>query len=278
MTRIIGRRLGQVLVGAGLDSVFAAYPIPKDGILNNLFLEVSVMMPASETLSTDQMVAYGVSAFVVPLPDPAAGLTYDAAWDQLIPKDEGQLANLLPGTAAADSTAEFEPGEIDLNNLFDMVGLAPRQIFQRRKYLTVNDAIVLGGTPIDTYYVADHFTTQIRQTVRCNTMSYVLVGLSSPDMTRTGTIWDPPTNDEWAILQYLDIFIEQMFIASLGQGAGESMHDEAEIFITELLEDNIFETTADAFHAQTWRGFCRSTFDVSVPGRPQLKVLTSEGS
>jgi len=279
MTRIIRRTLAQRSIGANTDDVIAACPIPAGGVLNSVFLETHVV--AGAAISQLRMALYGVSGFVIPVPDQDAALAYETAWDQLVPKDEAHLAELDSDTATADTTPEFEPGEIDLNNLFDMVGLTPRQIFRRRKYLsTANSLLPVGGTLVDTFRPVDLFTTKVKKPVRCSMASYALFALSSPEMDKTTTsVWQVPTEDQWAILQYMDIFIEQMFMASLGliEAGAESPYEEAEAFISEMLEDLVLEETANSFEAVTWTTFCRATFDITVPGRPQLKTLSSEG-
>lgn len=280
MTRIIGRRLTHDRIPIASDRVVAAFPIPRGGRLNNIHLAMDMVALDAQSLSADQMVAYGVSVYVVPIPDPDASLAYDTAWDQLIPKDNalGDLVDL--DTANASTNAAFEPGSFNIAGVFDMVGLMPKKIFQRRKYLSYASGFgAIGGAALDNWHPADSFSTKISRRVNCSMYSYVLVGVSSPDMTVTSTGFpDPPNEAEWAMIQYIDIFIEQMFIASLNlqETGAESPYEEAETFITELLEDTIAEDTADAFHPLIWNCFARATFDITVPGRQQLKVLTSE--
>lgn len=279
MTRIIRRTLSQRVVATNTDKVICAAPIPAGGTLNSIFMEVHVISAAA--VANLRMAMYGVSGYVVPVVDPDSGASFDTAWDTLVPKDEVHLAELDIDTATADPTPEFEPGGIDLNNLFDMVGLTPRQIFRRRKFITpANSLLPLGGELVDTYHPVDYFTTKIKKPTRCAMHSYALVALSSPATTLTTTgAWAVPSEDDWAVLQYMDIFIEQMFMASLGliEAGAESPYEEAEGFISELLEDLVFEETANSFEPQSWTVYCRATFDITVPGRPQLKVLSSEG-
>lgn len=279
MTRIIRRTLAQRIVAANTDKVIAVCPIPAGGVLNSIFLECHVI--AGGAINQLLMAMYGVSGYVIPVPDQDAALAYDTAWDQLVPKDEPHLAELDSDTGTADVDPEFEPGMIDINNLFDMVGLTPRQIFRRRKYLTTaNSLLPVGGTLVDTYRPVDYFTTKIKKPVRCSMASYAMIALSSPETTSTTTsIWQAPVETQWAILQYMDIFIEQMFMASLGiiEAGAESPYEEAELFISELLEDTVFEEDANSFAGTNWTVYCRGTFDFTVPGRPQLKTLSSEG-
>lgn len=279
MTRLIGRRFAQRRVPIGSDVVIAAFPIPRGGKLNSLFLDVSLSAVDGGAIEADKLVSYSVSAYVVPVPDPDTGVSYEAAWDQFIPKDAttGSLVDI--DTAGTDTNPENEPGEPDVSEIFNMIGLQPREIFKRISYLTFATGMgPVGGTALDKWLPADHFTSKINRNVNCSMYSYVLVACSSPFMTATAGIWDVPTEQEWAMLQFLDIFIEQMFIASLNleEAGAESPHVEAETFITELLEDTMFEETAASYHPIIWNVFCRSTFDISVPGRPSLKTLTSD--
>lgn len=279
MTRLIGRRLAMRTIAIGSDQIVAAFPIPRGGTLNSLFLDTHLIAQDGASLATHQMAVYSIAAYVVPVPDPDAQLTFEAAWDRLVPKDTAVLSQIDLDTTAADTNPESEPGEVDLSQLFNMTGLNPRKIFARHKYLTyANSMGAVGGAALDNWHPADHFTTTIRRKVRCSMYSYALVAVSSPFMAAHVTaVWDSPTEAEWGILQYLDVFIEQMFIASLGllESGAESPYEEAEQFIHELLEDSLVEDTTDAFHPLIWNAFCRSTFDISVPGRPQLKTLTS---
>lgn len=279
MTRIIRRTLAQRSVVPPADLTIAAAPIPAGGVLNSIFLEAHVI--AGAAISQLRMGMYGISGYVIPVPDQDAALDYETAWDQLVPKDEPHLTELDSDTGTPDTSPEFEPGGIDINNLFDMVGLSPRQIFRRRKYITTaNSLLPVGGTLVDTYRPTDYFTTKIKKPTRCAMASYAILALSSPATTLTVTgVWQVPTEDDWAILQFMDIFIEQMFMASLGliEAGAESPYEEAESFISELLEDSVLEQVANSFDPVTWTVFSRATFDITVPGRPQLKTLSSEG-
>lgn len=268
--------MSQRVVAAATDKVIAACPIPAGGILNSVFLESHIIADAAH--SQLLMAMYGMSGYMLPVVDQDAALNYDTAWDQLVPKDVSHLVELDSDTVSVDTTPEFEPGKIDLNNLFDMVGLTPREIFQRRKYITTaNSLLPVGGTLVDTYRPVDYLTTKISKPTRTQMAAYALIAFSSPGTTSTTTaIWEPPNEDDWAVLQYMDMFIEDMFKASLGLVSTEPFA-AAEGFISEFLEDLVFEETANSFDPIAWTVYTRATFDITVPGRPQLKTLSSEG-
>lgn len=280
--RLFGRRYSQMDVSAGSDGVLIGYPIPSGGVLNNVHLNVHVIGP--EGVPFQSAVMYGVSAFVVMLPDPDTEVTYDTVWDNLIPKDvaaSSGVFDLDPDTL--DGTAEFEMGELDFSGIFDMTTLAPREIFQRRKMLTIagGQASYLSiDSAADSWTPADRFATKISRSVRVAAPSAFMLGFSSPGMNvTTATVSKTPKETEWAWLQYLEMGLEQAFIHLLGlvEAGAETPWVEAGTFIASLLEEAAFENVAASFHPATFRVFTTATIDLSVPGTMSQKVLSSEG-
>lgn len=279
--RIIGRRLEQHIVATNTDEVIAGYPLPADGVLNNVHLELHIIGPEGEKF--DSMSIYGMSGFVIPVLDPDGGATFDAIWDAQVPKDVAMSAGGFDiDTGAADTQPEFEIGVPDVSAIMDLVAGAPIEIFRRRKYLTianernVRDVVTAGS---DLKLVTDHFITDVKRRVRVPDPSVVLFGLSSPDTTNTSTtIKAIPTEAEWSLLQYLEVALEQAFMSLVGltEAGAETPYVDSMTFIAELVEDVVFEETALSFTPTSWNVYCISTFDISVPGKIAMGVLTSE--
>lgn len=282
MLKLVGRKMSQVICVAATDRVVGAYPLPQGGVLSQIDLGMKLVGPVGEALAITKAVMYGVDIYIVPVIDPDATLTYELAWDRFVPKDEVAGTNIDIDTTAADVSPVFEQGGIDINAVFNMTGLAPRRIFRRRKLVGFGDGVpTVGAAAADTWNPSDVFQTVIKQRVRVNQPSYVLIGLSSPALTVTSTsIWVPPTGEqEWAMLQYMQTFLERAFIGSLGfvETGAETPYVETELYIERMLEDVIFEETADAFHPINWVAHTQSTFQISVPGELQQRgVLTSD--
>lgn len=279
--RVIGRRLSSHDVAANTDKVVSGYPLPQDGVLNNVGLEVHLIGPEGESWQTMSM--YGMSGFVIPVLDPDGGATFDAIWDAQIPKDVAMSESGFDiDTGAADTNPEWEIGTPDVSAVMDLVAGNPLEIFRRRKYLTVANSgverdIVAAGA--DQKMVTDFFKTNVKRRVRVPAPAVVLFGVSSPETTITSTtVKSIPAEAEWSLLQYLDIALEQAFMALVGllEAAADEPYTTSMAFIAELIEDVVFEQTAGSFVPTAWRVFTISTYDISVPGNISLGTLTSE--
>lgn len=273
--------MSQILINAGTDRVIAEYPLPVGGKLNGVHLECHVL-GLEESLAT-HMFMYGISGFVVPLPDPDAAINVDTLWDNLIPKDLDAGSGVFDiDTGALDATPEFEIGELDLTAIFDIQGLAPREIFRRRKRITLASnpsGFQQIASSADLLVPLDFFATQIKKAVRVSSPSMVLFGFSSPDLTQTtATVRTAPLESQWFQYQFLEMTIEQMlmFVGGLVESGAETPYEEASAFIADLIEATVFEQSAGFYDAITWNCYTTATFDVSVPGRMNLGVLTSE--
>lgn len=284
MLKFVGTKLSQRLVAAFTDEVVGAMPIPQGGSVTQIDLDFKLISPAGVALGMEKCVMYGIDVYVVPIPDPDSSITFESAWDRFVPKEDVITVGLNLDTTTEDASPVFvEGGSVDINALFDMTGLAPKRIFRRRRMLSFADiGSVVGAQAVDTWTPSESFHTTIKRNVRVNQPSYVLVGFSSPGLAgTTTTVWPPPASEaEWAILQYMEKFLEDAFVMSLGmiETGAESPYEEAELFIGRLLEDAILEETAGAFHPQIWNVFCRSTYQLTVPGRLNMgnKVLTAD--
>lgn len=276
--------MSQRLISAGTDEVVGAMPVPQGGIVEQIDLSVKMLSPAGVALGMEKVVLYGMDVYVMPQPDPDSVLAYDTAWDRFVPKEDPLTVDLNLDTTGGDSsTTVVFGGGIDINALYDMTGLAPRRIFRRRRMLSFADiGSVVGSQAVDTWTPSEAFTATIKSRVRVSQPSYVLIGVSSPSLALTSTtVWTPPVAEsEWAILQYMEKFLEDAFVASLGmtETGAEEPYDTAQAYIGRLLEDVIFEETTDAFHPQVWNVFTASTYQLSVPGRIDMgrRTLTSD--
>jgi len=278
--RIIGRRLCQMIVAAGTDKVMAGFPLPAGGTLNQVYLTAHIIGP--EQTPYQNAVHYGVTGFVLPVRDPDNSETYDVMWDTQVPKD---LALTQGGfdldVGAADATPEFELGLPDYGGIFNVTSLAPKEIFRRRKMITVAS----GGpyeavsSASDVYTPIDRIQTKVKQKVAVNTPSMVLFGFSSPDtLETTAVVLDIPEESEWALLQYMEVTLENayMYLLGLVEAGAETPYVESSTFIAELLE-HMYEENAGYFKPVSWVVYCQATFDISVPGRINFGTLTSEG-
>lgn len=279
--RVIGRRMSQIVVAAGTDGLITSYPLPAGGRLNGVHLNVHVL--GSEGAQFQQAVMYGLSGFVVPVPDPDSGAALENLWDLLIPKDVDESSGVLDlNTGSNDTSPEFEMGEPDWSGVFNVTSLNPQQIFKRRKLLTTLNGMVNYETvaaAADLWVPGDHFSTQLKRNVSVGMPSMVLFGFSSPSLDDTNqTAILIPTEIQWTLLQYLEITLENAFMSLIGlvEAGAETPFEDSAVFIASLIEDDVFEGTSGAFLAMAWTIFTQATFDITVPGRLAQRTLTSD--
>lgn len=265
---------------AGTDRVCASYPLPPGGALNSAHIQCHILGP-EETPATD-LAAYGLSGFILPMLDVDSAINVDTMWDNLVPKDQDAGSGSYDlDTAAIDATPEFEMGELDLEALFKVNPMAPREIFRRRKYISAasNATGYAAGTP-DTFRPLDFLTTQVRKGGMVSSPSMVLFALSSPSLDQvSATVPTAPSEVEWMLYQMLEHAVENMlmFVAGLiVEGSASLPYDESAVFVANLLENDVFNDTGGVWQAGTFTIFQLTTFDVVIPGTISTGVLTSE--
>lgn len=273
--RLFPKMVTQRDANAGTDTVIAAWPVPGNCRVNGFWLELSVMTTLAMDLTDNLM--YGVTAYVVPVPDPDSAISPDTLWDRMIPKDTAVGSGVLDlDTSVADGTPEFELGELDMTDFIE-VSTAPVELFTRRKLITFASApIGFHLDPItpftDMFYVpTDYIKTRVRKGALVKYPSYLLVGLSQPDYAATKTTY-PALEDkgEWAMIQYFQESLREMWKHILGLvGSGtQEMAVEAATLIEEYFE-HFHEETANRWGGLPQRGLsavAKVTLDLTVPG------------
>lgn len=266
MFRTFPKVWSQVLCPVDTDKVLFAQPIPAGSILNNVFLNISILAEAAVLRTSAAM--YGIHAYVIPIIDPDAGTTPDNLWDQMVPKDKVLSADMVDmDTALVDSDAIAEPGLINVEGMLN-VGVHPQLIFSREKFITWADQKGGYDRTADNWMPSDKIVTKMKRSVFVEFPSYFLLALSSPLTTFTQTAWKIMNTDaEWTQLQYMEYTLEDAWknIVGLIESGAETPYAEAMVVIGEYLEV-LHEETAAAWAPQTWRAFGKASFDITVPG------------
>lgn len=274
--RVISKRLLQAIVAPGTDKIIAAFPIPSECTLNSVFIDVQLVRNLF-AVEAQHAVAYGITGYVLPILDPDGAPTYDAIWDAQVPKDVAAGAGSFDlDTAAADATPEFEWGEPDLTEIMGQ-GSAPLEVFKRRKLITLAGGSVMSDFTANDWLPTDKFTARIRKPVRVSVPSAFVLGLSSPSLdVTTTTVLTYPTEVQLTQMKYLEVTLEQAWMSLVGltEAGAETPYEEARTFLAQLLEATVVEETAAYFLASSWNVMCRSTGDITVPGRKRFKTLT----
>ena len=260
-------------VPSGTDQVICGFPIPRGGTLKNIWGDVHLVALTEEEVSNAQM--YGITGFIVRLTDPDEVINLQTLWDTQVTKSVIGTSNagLDLDTASADAGPEFEPGEMDIHELY-RVGRMPVEVFKRRKMVTFADR-PLGYEAIssaeDHYVPSDHFKVRVRQNYYVEDPSYVLFGISSPTLNRVTTT-QPVTlsEEEWIQYTYLqDTLLDAQKYAAGGgliDVGAESPYDKAALLVEKILTQDIFEETGLDFTNIIWATKSHWTFEVSFPG------------
>lgn len=275
--QVISRQVSSREVAANTDEVIAYCAMPTGSKLNNVWIESAITTGSLQ--SVIQGYFYGVSGFVVNLDDPDGSYTWDQIWDGSVRKD---VTTAVAGIADIDSPANTEPefdiGLVDLDSIMGLGAEDDTQIFQRRKMVTWAGNPV-GGNGSTSYIPTDYFKTHIKGGPRVTKPSGVLFGLSSPEMAETTTGSNIPNELQWLVLQFIDMFLEDMFKWNIGLGTETSGHpyQMGSDTIAQFLESAMWEPSGQAnLHASSWSVNSKITFDITIPGMQRVKVLSSD--
>ena len=104
--------------------------------------------------------------------------------------------------------------------------------------------------------------------------SVVCVGFSAPRFDETTTVWTSPAEDEWINLQYPQWTLEQALVELLGQTdvGAELPWEDASAFLLKHIEPDSVQLSAGSILSVDWLVFAQSTFVMSVPGRPVMRL------
>lgn len=280
-SQIISRQLNSREVQADSDDVIAYVPMPPGTKLNNVWLDVSLQRTGHTDI--DRACLYGLSGFVVEVDDPDTAVSYDHLWDSMIHKDLAEDYNILSiDTATADTNPEFEPGLIDLFQIFGSNLQGNMQIYQKREILTYPKKPISYNPADDTYVPTDAFKVHVRNGPSVKSPSVAMFGFSSPGIagvtTSTGDIGNTPTESQWIFTMYCEVFLYDMWKHLIGMTPSSSTnpYDAVSNWFATLMESMVQQYEADDFTTSNYKVHTKATWDISVIGKPRKAVLTSD--
>lgn len=258
------------LVPTTTDEVIAAMPIPKGGMLTNVWGDVQLVSATNP--NRDLAVMYGCHGFIVPFIDDDESLSLDTLWDRVIPKDVDidttagvRDVDIDPETAIAQPVEE--PGETNPNRIFNIGNVAER-IYNREKILSVASRGLpefVGSSEDDLWMPTDHFKVRDKKRYKVDTTSYAMFAISSPtldDMTQTGeTTFN---SDQLIMYENMELAMQLAMPDIVGMtvtGAASPFGEMAEL-IELLVEPTVEEETVGAFAAVSYNVFSRFTFEI----------------
>lgn len=252
--------------------------------MSRVNLEVHVRGP--EEMRVDKAILYGLSGWIIPIGDLDDTSTFDTLWDLFVPKDEAETEGGFDLDAAPDTQPEYAAGgELDWNSIFDIVEGGPKEVFRRRKLITMMSAPtgygqIVATSSDDTYTPTDTFKTTINARMRVREASMFLLGFSSPslDQTAAASALVVPTEKQWLQYKFLEMTLEQALVSAIGLTVSgtQEPYTEALAWIAQLLEPNIVQDTANAYSAVVYQAFCKASAEIMVPSTRGPKNLSSE--
>lgn len=282
--RVIRHQLGMVHVSSGADEVLGSMPIPSECSQNNVWGNCHALSNDDEFIS--DALLYGADGFVVPMPDPDTVDSVEDIWDRMIDKDDDITA------AAGVSVLDLDEDANDADNLYEAGEPSPGAIldahlykddnhwYKRRALVTFASSPtgfnwVTGG--VSTYNPRDLFKVRSRKRIYTEFMSMSLFGISVPTVITDATEAQTPTQAQWMQVKYIEVVLEQAWMTLLGltEAGAESPWEDAAALVQLLTEPDVYEDTTGAFqNAATWKVFGEFTYDITVPGRKEFKILT----
>ena len=174
------------------------------------------------------------------------------------------------------SEPESQPGFFDLEELLQTDNRGNIEVFKRRKMLSFAKNPTGFNASNQSWIPMDSFQTHLRGGPRVESMSYLIFGFSNPAMDNRVTA-EPTTISEldWFVLQFLDLFIEEMLKDLIGlsnAGGGQAVSA-----ITDFLEYASHEPDDDLMTSVSWQVLTKMTFDVTMPGMETVSTLSTDG-
>lgn len=280
MIRMFARRTFQRNIGAGSDAILFGVTLPSGSRIHDININVKYHGTADAQRNEANMIA--AELWLLPLTDPDAAIAYNTLWDNLVPKDS-DAETLDLDTGATDTTPFFEPGEVDMAELFD-VGTQPERLWTGNRLLTLSSGSVYtfqdNQTPFAVKWVpGGQFRIRIKRRLGMSKPMALVLGIASPslDDTQAG---DPTSLIEAQIpqLKYIEHVLERALLHVLGvfEAGAETPFEEATALLREHLEPDVFEATGASFVTQNWFCYGQAMIDHSVVGTME-KITLSTG-
>lgn len=270
--------MGEIAVAAGADQVINAIAIPGQSKLSHVWMDFSLVSAGVQDVLDASM--YGVTGYIVPIPDPDATTVLNTLWDEMIPKDDSILTADsidLDFVDTADATAEITPGDPSIEELFN-VGGRPERIFERTEMITFGkqSAGFIAGTP-NTFIPRDAWKAEVKRQYNVEMPSLLMFGISAPSTTGTGSQpFVPGTNQQWLQLRYMADTAKDAwkFAVGLIEAGAETPYLEAAALLSDYLE-RFFEETTGAFVDTAYRVFTDFRYEVQVEGELSVEAISA---
>ncbi len=277
MIRMFARRQSGKSVASGTDEFLFGITLPSDTVVHDIKAKVKVW--SLSELTSDNMSAYAVEGWVLPLLDPDSAQGFENLWDTLVPKDtDVQVMDL--DTGAADATPFYEPGEADWSQLLD-IGLRPKRLFHRHRFLSMHDSLFTfqdNQTPFNVLYRAgDRFDIHIKKRITVRQPSVVLFAFASPSLDDSTTSSEAAlTEPEMGQVKYIGHVLERAMLHLFGvfEAGAETPWEEATALLQKHLDPDPQIEAALTMQPTAWFVHVEAMIDHSVVGRLDTRQVS----
>ena len=271
MIRMYARRLAKTIVPVGTDEVLFGMSLPSGSRINSISAEIHLVHNA--VLPFTEVTMYAIEGWILPVLDPDAASTFGTLWDTLVPKDT-DVESMDLDTGASDTTPFFEPGEVDLSQLFK-VGLRPERIYSHARLLSVSRGSVYLGrdpnSPFNLEWVPGAVVDiKIKKNYSVSQPSVLVFAIANPALDDTTAVTQAAaTEPEWGQTKYIGHVLERAMLHVFGitEAGAETPWEEATALLKKHLEPDVFEAVAGGFVSAEWKATGRAIIDHSVEGR-----------
>lgn len=277
--QITSKNHAQRTVATDTDEVIGWMPVPANSRVDQVWFDLNVV---TASLAFSSAVMWGLGGVVVAMDDPASVDSYEDVWDIMVMKDNVYVADVLDlDTADADivSRPQVEAGHGQVHNIFGEELLGNTQFFMQSEIASFAKSPVgfESATP-DTFHPAYQRKYHLPIGVRVDRPSVALLGFSAQDLDiEDATMDETPEEAQWIILQFLEDFLQQMWIDIMGltETGAETPYVDVTTFVAEILEGSLLEDTAGGWGNISWTVHAKTTWQMTVPGSKNITSLSS---
>ena len=254
-------------------------PLPSECKQNNVWGEAHLVVDESETADVKEAGIFQGSGWVVPVTDPDTATDLNTLWDQLVPKDADVSSGGFDLDTATAVTSSFaDGGEVNLDRLMDMSNLDDdKHYYRSRKMVSFANSPwgYQAGTP-DQYYPAQVMPIRSKKNVSADMMSQSLVAFTTLHLTDIDASRSTYSSEKyWMQNKYVDVVLEQawQYLVGLVEAGAETPWEDAATTIQAIVEPEPVDTgtrlVSWATNITAW-----ATFDITVPGRREVKIVS----
>lgn len=232
------------------------------------------------------LTAYGFSGELVPVKDPDSAIDVNTLWDNMVTKPIQPTAVATTSAVdfdwdTADTAPDTEPGEIDLNDLFNLVDDTKEIMAPQLEWMSSAKGFprsIAAGTP-DTYTPSSFKTFRSSRRLTADCPSYALLAISSPSLDNQSVTHNTLSGvASWAVMENIKNVMNDMWKMQTGltEGSAERPYDFISATIGDWLSPNMIDPSSTLLDPMQYTAFCIADWIFDVPDTGIPRVLDAK--